>query len=153
MTALHDADATDGMSGIMHRGVDAESVVEFDGADDAVLTVNIEDDDAPAAIVMSESMLALREEGTATYTVRPNSPPSGTVRVVALRAVVEISFPCKVNYESTRNLDFTMNTWNTGRTVEVTAFDDRRPGERHGADYACSDGQSELDRLHVGRRT
>ena len=85
------------------------------------LEVTIEDDDT-RGVTLSRSALSLREEGSATYTVRLDSQPTGPVTVrPSVTPAVAGDTDLTVDPEE---LTFTADDWREAQTVTVTAADD-----------------------------
>ena len=99
------------------------------GADyGSVPTVEIEvtstDDDTPSLRV-SPAQLPVRENGSATYTMRLNTLPSATVTVTVSGMTAEVTVDADPDASGDQTaLTFTSSNWNANRTVEVTAADD-----------------------------
>ena len=78
------------------------------------VTVTVNDDDT-AGVALSATTLTVDEGGTATYAVELSSQPAGTVTITPAS-----SDPAAATV-SPATLTFTTATWNTARTVTVTA--------------------------------
>ena len=78
-------------------------------------------------IVLSPAALTVAEGGSATYTVRLNSQPSGTVTVMVTRAPGgsgEVGFDTSAYPGVQTSLSFTATNWSTPQTVTVSAAAD-----------------------------
>ena len=84
-----------------------------------VLGIWIEDDDE-AAFVLSRNALTVREEGTASYTVRLDSEPTGTVTVTPSATGADAA-DLTVRPATLR---FTSSNWRTPQRVTVEASED-----------------------------
>ncbi|MYC49688.1 MAG: autotransporter outer membrane beta-barrel domain-containing protein, partial [Synechococcus sp. SB0662_bin_14] len=78
------------------------------------------------ALVFSPTSVKVSEKGTATYTVKLFSEPSGTVTVtVGGTSKTDVTVDTDSGRSGNQNtLTFTASTWNTAQTVTVTADDD-----------------------------
>lgn len=74
------------------------------------------------ATLLSQSTLAITEEGTGAYSARLDRPPTGNVRIRATRSggVIGVRTP-GVSWAADLSLNFTTSTWNTAQTVKVNA--------------------------------
>ena len=82
-------------------------------------TITIEDDDE-AGITLSRTALTVREEGSASYTIRLNSQPTQSVQI-AIRSGGNNGGDLSV---TPQRVQFTETNWNTARTVTVQASED-----------------------------
>ena len=83
--------------------------------------------DATPGIVLSPAALTVGEGGAATYTVRLNTAPTGTVTVTVARAPggsTDVTFDTSTDAGTQRTLTFTTSDWSTARTVTVRAAED-----------------------------
>ena len=94
---------------------------DYDGAPSATSTVNLADDD-PRGVTLSESTLAVPEGSSAHYTVRLDTQPAGGSVTVTVGGV-----PADGISASPTALTFTGTTWDTARTVRVSAAEDDNP--------------------------
>ena len=85
------------------------------------LEVTIEDDDT-RGVTLSRETLSLREEGSATYTVRLDSQPTGDV-TVRPSVTPAVAGDTDVTVDP-MTLTFTADDWRTAQTVTVAAADD-----------------------------
>ena len=117
VTAAQDADALDDEETLTHtaRGGDYEGL-------STDLEVRVEDDESPH-LALSKSSLPLDEGAAgATYTVRLGSQPTATVTVtISGHAGTDLGLS---GVSASSTLTFTTSSWNTPRTVTVTAADD-----------------------------
>ncbi len=100
---------------------DAEVTFAASGGDYAgvsrTLTVAVEDDDV-AGLVLTPTAVRAREGGTGAWTARLTVPPTATVTVSVT------SGDTGAATVSPSSLTFTDSTWQTARTVTVTAVED-----------------------------
>ena len=114
-TALDDADGGDETAIIAHVAMGGDY-----GGVSVDLSATTTDDDL-RGVTLSGSTLAVPEGSSATYTVRLDTQPvGGTVTVTVSGAGSGIS-------ASPTSLTFTGATWNTARTVQVSAAEDDNP--------------------------
>ena len=117
VTAAQDADALDDEETLTHtaRGGDYEGL-------STDLEVRVEDDESPH-LALSKSSLPLDEGAAgATYTVRLGSQPTATVTVtISGHSGTDLGLS---GVSASSTLTFTTSSWNTPRTVTVTAADD-----------------------------
>ena len=116
--AANDQDGTNETVTLTHTA----SGGEYDGVD-AELEVTATDDDAPSLRV-SPAQLTVRENDSATYSIRLNTQPTGSVTVTVSGAsgAVTVDTDAAVGNQST--LTFTTTDWDTAQTVTVAAADD-----------------------------
>ena len=93
------------------------SVENLTYGDPATTIVNIVDDDTPG-MTITPTTLDVDEGGTATYTVKLNTVPTGNVDVEIT------SNDTGAATVSTASLTFTSTDWNTAQTVTVTGVED-----------------------------
>lgn len=73
-------------------------------------------------VVLSQSTLALTEEGTGTSSVRLDRQPGGNV-------VVSVSSNAGATSMAPATLTYSTTSWNTVQTAAVTGVEDTGPGE------------------------
>ena len=112
VSAAEDDDLVDGTATIEH---DAEGG-GYDDVDEDIMATE-EDNDSPG-IVLSTEDLQVPEGGSATYTVKLATEPSGSVMVALTRSGDD-------NLSASPSpLTFTTSDWNTAQTVTVSATQD-----------------------------
>ena len=124
----------------------------------AVQGVWIEDDDE-AALVLSRDALTVREEGTASYTVKLNSQPTGAVTVTPGATGADADDLTV----SPATLTFTPSSWSTAQRVTVEAGADADGDDDHasiahtmsGGGYAGVEGNVgiTIDDIDLASRT
>ena len=112
VTAVQDDDATSETVTVSHSVSGYGSVTSANS-----VTVSVTDDDDPGVSVTLTSV-STDEGGTATYTVRLNTQPSGNV------TITPGSSDSGAVSVSPASLTFTAANWNTLRTVSVTGVED-----------------------------
>ena len=94
----------------------AASGADYGGVPTAAIVVTATDDDTPSLNV-SPTRLTVRENRTATYTMRLNTQPSAAVTVSVSGTTAEVTV-------DETALTFTTANWNAARTITVSAADD-----------------------------
>ena len=130
--AAHDDDGQDDTAKLRHTA----SGADYGGVRGDDLDVAVTDDDA-RGVEVSKQVLAFREGGSDTYTVRLRTRPTGTVTVTP---TVDGDIDVTV---TPRSLTFTTRSWSTLRTVTVRSRTDADPDDDEatvthavtGADY------------------
>ena len=112
VSAANDNDSTNEVVTLSH----AASGADYGGVPTAAIVVTATDDDTPSLNV-SPTRLTVRENRTATYTMRLNTQPSASVTVSVSGTTAEVTV-------DETALTFTTTNWNATRTVTVSAADD-----------------------------
>ena len=112
VSAANDNDSTNEVVTLSH----AASGADYGGVPTAAIVVTATDDDTPSLNV-SPTRLTVRENRTATYTMRLNTQPSAAVTVSVTGTTAEVTV-------DETALTFTTTNWNATRTVTVSAADD-----------------------------
>ena len=133
--AVPDADMNAETVTVTHAVDDASSADEFDPAPDVTFPVNVRE--AAIAVSRGTGPLALTEGSSATYTVALGGPPTGPV-------VVDVtSADAGAVAAAPGALTFTATTWDTGRTVTLSAVEDGdMNAETLAVTHAVDDGSS-----------
>ena len=114
--AANDADPNNGQKIIKHI-VRGAAEYQSSGLSIFSVTATEADNDTPG-VAVSENMVTVGEDSSATYTVRLNTEPTADV-TVSLSASGDSDLTV-----STTALTFTTLNWNTAQTVTVSAADD-----------------------------
>ena len=112
VSAANDNDSTNEVVTLSH----AASGADYGGVPTAAIVVTATDDDTPSLNV-SPTRLTVRENRTATYTMRLNTQPSAAVTVSVSGTTAEVTV-------DETALTFTTANWNAARTITVSAADD-----------------------------
>ena len=112
VSAANDNDSTNEVVTLSH----AASGADYGSVPTAAIVVTATDDDTPSLNV-SPTRLTVRENRTATYTMRLNTQPSAAVTVSVSGTTAEVTV-------DETALTFTTTNWNATRTVTVSAADD-----------------------------
>ena len=112
VSAANDNDSTNEVVTLSH----AASGADYGGVPTAAIVVTATDDDTPSLNV-SPTRLTVRENRTATYTMRLNTQPSAAVTVSVSGTTAEVTV-------DETALTFTTTNWNATRTITVSAADD-----------------------------
>ena len=112
VSAANDNDSTNEVVTLSH----AASGADYGGVPTAAIVVTATDDDTPSLNV-SPTRLTVRENRTATYTMRLNTQPSAAVTVSVSGTTAEVTV-------DEAALTFTTTNWNAARTITVSAADD-----------------------------
>ena len=112
VSAANDSDSTNEVVTLTH----AASGADYGSVPTAAIVVTATDDDTPSLNV-SPTRLTVRENRSATYTMRLNTQPSAAVTVTISGTTAEVTV-------DETALTFTTTNWNATRTVTVTAADD-----------------------------
>ncbi len=115
VTAANDDDTTRETATLQHT-VSSTAGADYVGETIADVAVTANDDDTEG-VSISETTLTPDEGGTATYTVKLNTQPTGNVTVTASSNNADVTL-------SATSLTFTSTTWNTEQTVTVNAAED-----------------------------
>ena len=116
LNAAPDDDAADGTARIRHRASGTGS--DYNGVSTNLTATEIDDDEA--ALTLSVSTLTVTEEGSAGYTVKLATRPTGSVTV----AVANASGDRDLTVTSGASLTFTTVNWNSVQSVSLSAGDD-----------------------------
>ena len=116
--AADDADSIDGTATFTHTATSSADS-DYAGIDIADVEATEADDDTPGVRV-SGNALTVSEGGSATYTVKLNTLPTGSVTV----AVAASGDSDDDLTAAPTSLTFTTGTWNAAQTVTVSAADD-----------------------------
>ena len=120
VTAADDQDSTNDMVTLTHTPTGGD----YDGVTAPELDVTATDDDQPSLRV-SPTQLTVREDGSATYSIRLNTQPSATVTVTVGGATTEVTVDTdSITLGSQTTLTFNTGNWSTNQTVTVSAADD-----------------------------
>ena len=112
VSAANDNDSTNEVVTLSHAATGAD----YGSVPTAAIVVTATDDDTPSLNV-SPTRLTVRENRTATYTMRLNTQPSAAVTVSVSGTTAEVTV-------DETALTFTTTNWNATRTVTVSAADD-----------------------------
>ena len=112
VSAANDNDSTNEVVTLSHAATGAD----YGSVPTAAIVVTATDDDTPSLNV-SPTRLTVRENRTATYTMRLNTQPSAAVTVSVSGTTAEVTV-------DETALTFTTANWNAARTITVSAADD-----------------------------
>ena len=112
VSAANDNDSTNEVVTLSH----AASGADYGSVPTAAIVVTATDDDTPSLNV-SPTRLTVRENRSATYTMRLNTQPSAAVTVSVTGTTAEVTV-------DETALTFTTTNWNAARTITVSAADD-----------------------------
>ena len=119
VTAVEDGNPTNEMVTLTHTPAGGG----YAGVAAATLQVTATDNDAPSLLV-SPAQLRVREAGSATYAIRLNMQPTGSVTVTVSGAAGAVTVDTDAATGNQNTLTFTQTTWNTNQTVTVVAGED-----------------------------
>ena len=120
VTAANDNDSTNEVVTLSH----AASGADYGGVPTAAIVVTATDDDTPSLRV-SPTRLPVRENGSASYTLRLNTQPSAPVTVTVSGTTAEVTVDADPDASGDQTaLTFDATNWNANRTVTVSAADD-----------------------------
>ena len=117
VTAEHDADAVDEEAVNITHAVSSTGDTKYDGLATDSVPVTVKDDDT-AGVTISKPSLDIEEGDSDDYTVVLDTEPVGNVTVT----IGGVS-GTDLTLDKT-SLTFTINSWNTAQTVQVTAEHD-----------------------------
>ena len=140
VTAANDNDSTNEVVTLSH----AASGADYGSVPTAAIVVTATDDDTPSLNV-SPTRLTVRENRTATYTMRLNTQPSAPVTVTVSGTTAEVTVDADPDATGDQAaMTFDATNWNANRTVTVSAADDDNASDETGEPAARCDGR----RLH-----
>ncbi len=117
--AANDDDAVDDTASITHRIVDGRSAAEYRSVADASVAVTVTDNDTAGVTVEAGAPIIVDEgQGGETYTVKLDSEPVGSVRIIASSDNDDVRV-------SPALFDLTSRNWRQGQTVTVSAAHDQ----------------------------
>ena len=120
VTAANDNDSTNEVVTLSH----AASGADYGGVPAAEIVVTATDDDTPSLRV-SPTRLPVRENGSASYTLRLNTQPSASVTVSVSGTTAEVTVDADPDATGDQTaMTFDATNWNANRTVTVSAADD-----------------------------
>ncbi len=120
VSAANDNDSTNEVVTLSH----AASGADYGGVAAADIVVTATDDDTPSLNV-SPTRLPVRENGSASYTLRLNTQPSATVTVTVSGTTAEVTVDADPDATGDQTaMTFDATNWNANRTVTVSAADD-----------------------------
>ena len=120
VSAANDNDSTNEVVTLSH----AASGADYGSVPTAAIVVTATDDDTPSLNV-SPTSLTVRENRTATYTMRLNTQPSAAVTVTISGTTAEVTVDADPDASGDQTaLTFTDTNWNAARTITVSAADD-----------------------------
>ena len=119
-SAANDNDSTNEVVTLSH----AASGADYGGVPTAAIVVTATDDDTPSLRV-SPTRLPVRENGSASYTLRLNTQPSAPVTVTVGGTTAEVTVDADPDTAGDQTaMTFDATNWNAARTVTVSAADD-----------------------------
>ena len=120
VSAANDNDSTNEVVTLSHAATGAD----YGGVPTAAIVVTATDDDTPSLNV-SPTRLTVRENRTATYTMRLNTQPSAPVTVTVSGTTAEVTVDADPDATGDQTaMTFDATNWNANRTVTVSAADD-----------------------------
>ena len=120
VSAANDNDSTNEVVTLSH----AASGADYGGVPTAAIVVTATDDDTPSLNV-SPTRLPVRENGSASYTLRLNTQPSAPVTVTVGGTTAEVTVDADPDTAGDQTaMTFDATNWNADRTVTVSAADD-----------------------------
>ena len=120
VSAANDNDSTNEVVTLSH----AASGADYGGVPAAEIVVTATDDDTPSLRV-SPTRLPVRENGSASYTLRLNTQPSAPVTVTVSGTTAEVTVDADPDATGDQTaMTFDATNWNANRTVTVSAADD-----------------------------
>ena len=120
VSAANDNDSTNEVVTLTH----AASGADYGGVPTAAIVVTATDDDTPSLNV-SPTRLPVRENGSASYTLRLNTQPSAPVTVTVGGTTAEVTVDADPDAAGDQTaMTFDATNWNANRTVTVSAADD-----------------------------
>ena len=120
VSAANDNDSTNEVVTLSH----AASGADYGGVPTAAIVVTATDDDTPSLNV-SPTRLPVRENGSASYTLRLNTQPSAPVTVTVGGTTAEVTVDADPDTAGDQTaMTFDATNWNAARTVTVSAADD-----------------------------
>ena len=120
VSAANDNDSTNEVVTLTH----AASGADYGGVPTAAIVVTATDDDTPSLNV-SPTRLPVRENGSASYTLRLNTQPSAPVTVTVGGTTAEVTVDADPDTAGDQTaMTFDATNWNAARTVTVSAADD-----------------------------
>ena len=120
LSGMDDANTTDDSATVSHTPTGAD----YGGVSISDLNATVADDDA-AGLKVAPTSLTLAEGATATYSVRLNVAPTATTTVTVGGATAKLTADADPNTPGDQAaLTFDAATWDTTRTVTVTAVAD-----------------------------
>ena len=120
VSAANDNDSTNEVVTLTH----AASGADYGGVPTAAIVVTATDDDTPSLNV-SPTRLPVRENGSASYTLRLNTQPSAPVTVTVGGTTAEVTVDADPDTAGDQTaMTFDATNWNANRTVTVSAADD-----------------------------
>ena len=115
VTGVDDADSADETVTVTLEVMSSDTV--YGALADHTVNVTVIDDEM-TRVTVSNTNLALSEDGDATYEMQLDAPPTTDVEVRITRAGRGVTV-------SPTKLTFTANDWSTAKTVTVTGIDDK----------------------------
>ena len=120
VSAANDNDSTNEVVTLSH----AASGADYGSVPTAAIVVTATDDDTPSLNV-SPTRLPVRENGSASYTLRLNTQPSAPVTVTVGGTTAEVTVDADPDTAGDQTaMTFDATNWNAARTVTVSAADD-----------------------------
>ena len=119
VTAVEDGNPTNEMVTLTHTPTGGG----YAGVAATTLQVTATDNDAPSLLV-SPAQLRVREAGSATYAIRLNTQPTGSVTVTVAGAAGAVTVDTDAATGNQNTLTFDATNWGTNQTVTVAAGED-----------------------------
>ena len=116
--AEDDTDYVDDTATFEHTVTTTDSIY----AGESIGDINVTAKDNDAAIILSATSVQVRENSTATYTVRLTNAPTGDAVITIAEGAGDDSI--RVSSPSNKQLTFNASNWNTPQTVRLRASSD-----------------------------